>query len=54
MTAQQQARIVAPWVMAEVLATDDRQSLEGLGLVSVDPLPRPDLAGARSRCWPWA
>lgn len=35
MTAQQQARLVAPWVMAEVLATDDRQSLEGLGLVSM-------------------
>jgi ATP-dependent helicase YprA (DUF1998 family) len=35
MTAQQQTRIVAPWVMAEVLATDDRQSLEGLGLISV-------------------
>lgn len=35
MTAQQQARVIAPWVMAEVLATDDRQSLEGLGLVSV-------------------
>lgn len=34
-TAQQSARIVAPWVMAEVLATDDRQSLEGLGLVSI-------------------
>nr|WP_090276594.1 DEAD/DEAH box helicase [Mycolicibacterium komanii]CRL70026.1 DEAD/DEAH box helicase [Mycolicibacterium komanii] len=36
MTAQQSARIVAPWVMAEVLATDDRQSLEGLGLISVE------------------
>ncbi|GJF12537.1 DEAD/DEAH box helicase [Mycolicibacterium cyprinidarum] len=36
MTAQQSTRIVAPWVMAEVLATDDRQSLEGLGLISVD------------------
>ncbi|MBU8833321.1 DEAD/DEAH box helicase [Mycolicibacterium goodii] len=35
MTAQQQTRVVAPWVMAEVLATDDRQSLEGLGLVSI-------------------
>ena len=35
MTSQQQTRIVAPWVMAEVLATDDRQSLEGLGLISV-------------------
>ncbi|MFM8856973.1 MAG: Zn-binding domain-containing protein [Actinomycetota bacterium] len=35
MTSQQAARVVAPWVMAEVLATDDRQSLEGLGLISV-------------------
>ncbi|MBX7432551.1 DEAD/DEAH box helicase [Mycobacterium sp. Y57] len=35
MTAQQQSRMVAPWVMAEVLAMDDRQSLEGLGLVSI-------------------
>lgn len=35
MTSQQQTRIVAPWVMAEVLATDDRQSLEGLGLIGV-------------------
>ncbi|KIU18565.1 DEAD/DEAH box helicase [Mycolicibacterium llatzerense] len=35
MTAQQSSRVVAPWVMAEVLATDDRQSLEGLGLISV-------------------
>ena len=34
LTAQQASRVVAPWVMAEVLATDDRQSLEGLGLVS--------------------
>ncbi|MGQ9410287.1 DEAD/DEAH box helicase [Mycolicibacterium gilvum] len=35
MTAQQQSRIVAPWVMAEVLAMDDRQSLEGLGLIRI-------------------
>ncbi|BBY36831.1 DEAD/DEAH box helicase [Mycobacterium mantenii] len=35
MTAQQAGRVVAPWVMAEVLATDDRQSLEGLGLISI-------------------
>lgn len=34
-TAQQASRVVAPWVMAEVLATDDRQSLEGLGLISI-------------------
>lgn len=36
MTAQQQAREVGPWVMAEVIATDDRQSLEGLGLLSIE------------------
>ena len=48
MTAQQEMRQVAPWIMAEVVATDDRQSLEGLGLVSVAmyqdpswPAPKP-------------
>ena len=50
MTAQQQTRMVAPWVMAEVLATDDRQSLEGLGLVSLtlyrDPSWRAPAAAA--------
>ena len=35
MTAQQQMREVAPWVMAEALALDDRISLEGLGLVRI-------------------
>lgn len=35
MTAQQSSRVVAPWVMAEVLAMDDRQSLEGLGLIGI-------------------
>ena len=35
MTSQQSRRVVAPWVMAEVLAMDDRQSLEGLGLISI-------------------
>lgn len=35
MTAQHQTRVVAPWVMAEILAMDDRQSLEGLGLVGI-------------------
>lgn len=34
-TSQEQTREVAPWVMAEILSTDDRQSLEGLGLVSI-------------------
>lgn len=61
MTAQQQARMVAPWVMAEVLATDDRQSLEGLGLVSMtlyrDPswqAPQPLLALGLSEDEAWA
>ena len=51
MTAQQQAREVGPWVMTEVVATDDRQSLEGLGLLSIAmdrdpawPTPPPLLA----------
>lgn len=35
MTAQRQMREVAPWVMAEALALDDRISLEGLGLVRI-------------------
>ncbi|MGW5188919.1 DEAD/DEAH box helicase [Kribbella sp. NPDC004138] len=60
MTAQQQARVIAPWVMAEVLATDDRQSLEGLGLMRValyrDPnwqAPRPliDLGLDEDEAW---
>jgi ATP-dependent helicase YprA (DUF1998 family) len=60
MTAQQQSRIVAPWVMAEVLATDDRQSLEGLGLLKValyrDPTwaaPKPllDLGLTEEEAW---
>ncbi|MEU4394361.1 DEAD/DEAH box helicase [Kribbella sp. NPDC023855] len=60
MTAQQQARVIAPWVMAEVLATDDRQSLEGLGLMRValycDPswqAPRPliDLGLTEDEAW---
>ena len=61
LTAQQQARIVAPWVMAEVLAIDDRLSLEGLGLVSVtlyrDPgwqAPQPLLALGLSDEEAWA
>jgi len=42
MTAQQATRQVAPWVMAEVLATDDRQSLEGLGLISMSLYREPN------------
>jgi hypothetical protein len=44
MTAQQQAREVARWVMAELVTTDDRQSLEGLGLLSVAMLHEPGWA----------
>jgi len=44
MTEQQQSREVGPWVMSEVVATDDRQSLEGLGLIS--------LAMDRDPSWP--
>lgn len=35
MTAQEKKREVAPWVMAEAVGVDDRQSLEGLGLVRI-------------------
>lgn len=34
-SAQQQERAVAPWIMAEAVTVDDRQSLEGVGLVRV-------------------
>ena len=47
-------RMVAPWVMAEVLATDDRQSLEGLGLVGACPLSRPRLACTEAPSGSWA
>lgn len=36
-----QERQVAPWVAAEMVATDDRQSLEGLGLLGVEMLVSP-------------
>lgn len=60
LTSGQQARVVAPWVMAEVVATDDRQSLEGLGLVKIslyrDPawqVPKPllDLGMTGDEAW---
>lgn len=60
MTAQQQARVVEPWIMAEVTATDDRQSLEGVGLVSIlmqhdpsweAPLPLLALGLSQSESW---
>lgn len=51
MTAQTEAREIAPWIMAEAVAIDDRLSLEGLGLVKLTmernpawPAPRPLLA----------
>lgn len=59
-TAQAQMRHVAPWVMAEVVATDDRASLEGLGLLAVrlarDPLwspPTPLLSLGFSEAEAW-
>jgi hypothetical protein len=60
MTSRQQAREIAPWVMAEVAATDDRLSLEGLGLVSMTlyrepawsaPKPLRDLGLDENECW---
>jgi hypothetical protein len=60
MTAQQQARQVARWVMSEVLSTDDRQSLEGLGLIRIGlerdsrwPAPQPllDLGLSADDAW---
>lgn len=36
MSRQQRERIVARWVMQELVALDDRQSLEGLGLLRVE------------------
>jgi ATP-dependent helicase YprA (DUF1998 family) len=59
-TAQQQAREIAPWVMAEVVATDDRQSLEGLGIVAITlhrelnwaaPRPLLDLGLTEDEAW---
>lgn len=35
MTRQERERTISPWLMAEVVATDDRQSLEGLGLLGI-------------------
>ncbi|KLI05599.1 DEAD/DEAH box helicase [Mycolicibacterium conceptionense] len=60
MTAQQQTRAVAPWVMAEVLAMDDRQSLEGLGLIRISldrdsrwraPMPLLQLGLTEDEAW---
>lgn len=38
---RQRAATVGPWVMSELVSTDDRQSLEGRGLLKVD-LTRPE------------
>ncbi|WP_047869771.1 DEAD/DEAH box helicase [Nocardiopsis sp. RV163] len=38
---RQRTAIAAPWVMSELVSTDDRQSLEGRGLLRVD-LTRPE------------
>ena len=54
LTAQQQARIVAPWVMAEVLATDDRLVPRGPGPCQRQPVSRSGLAGAPTAAAPWA
>ena len=35
MSAAEQERQIAPWVMAEAVSVDDRQSLEGVGLVRI-------------------
>ncbi|MCA9332196.1 DEAD/DEAH box helicase [Candidatus Saccharibacteria bacterium] len=60
MTTQQQAREVAPWAMAEIVSTDDRHSLEGLGLMSVlmdrnpkwlTPRPLLELGLNEDECW---
>lgn len=60
MTSKQEQREIAPWIMAEMVATDDRQSLEGLGMTNVrlwtDPswqAPRPllDLGLDEQETW---
>jgi len=57
---QEQDRIIAPWVMAETVSTDDRQSLEGVGLlrISLDrdpawapPAPLLSLGLTADECW---
>ncbi len=34
-SSQKKAREITPWIMAEAVATDGRQSLEGLGILSI-------------------
>lgn len=45
-TSGQQARIVAPWVMAEIVSMDDRLSLEGLGLAVISMYRHPQWQAA--------
>lgn len=40
-SSQKKDREVAPWIMAEAVATDGRQSLEGLGILSIE-MEKPD------------
>jgi len=56
----EQDRIVAPWVMAEAVNVDDRQSLEGVGLVRISlerdpawraPQPVRDLGLSEDEAW---
>lgn len=60
MSAQEQERTVAPWILAEAVSVDDRQSLEGVGLVRItlarDPgwrAPKPllDLGLTEEQAW---
>ncbi|GAA0414295.1 DEAD/DEAH box helicase [Acrocarpospora corrugata] len=57
---QQRGRTVALWVMRELVAMDERQSLEGLGLLRVEldrepgwrlPAPLLDLGLSAAECW---
>lgn len=60
MSSQQKDREVAPWIMAEAVATDGRQSLEGLGILSIEmekpgswtiPKPLLDLGLSEEEGW---
>lgn len=60
MTSAQQEREIAPWVMAEVASVDDRQSLEGVGLLRISlrrhphwqpPAPLVSLGMSADQAW---
>lgn len=60
MSAQQQERTIAPWIMAEAVSVDDRQSLEGIGLLRISlardprwvaPQPLLDLGLTEGQVW---